>query len=469
MTEKPIIKLQRLRCSSAFYNNLDLFIEFFYNGGYEHLSSKDEEWLKLRKELDKRKVKEKFDFGDIKSTIRMLDIIQNSEITEFGKKAYEIKKNEEKLKQLLADKMIKEKEGWAYCNVLSILSGKSREELADLYQELFDPEMQEEYTDISKYNIFLEWLGIAKKTGSSYVFVQEKFEKLMGIKFRDIELIDRNLKPESKLCLLALIRLNSMEEKDYDVKEVRNAVRTLYGEKLNTHHMQHYAEELRKIKFISYSHKGKGENKKRGSVGQWRLNKENSELKKFTFGLLEKFFLLNVDWDLGEVIDKSFKKILEEMKVEDKYKKGVALEQFASKICWVLGLRNIKNRVLEEGVELDVTANKLYPFFTKFLIQCKNHKNSIGVPVLVKELGIASVEKYNHLIIFSTSGFVSNMRPYVNKSILSTGINVYLFDNEDIELISKNPNAIYQIFERENKIIEGVREGTEGNWFEYLK
>ena len=220
--------------------------------------------------------------------------------------------------------------------------------------------------------------------------------------------------------------------------------------------------------FRSEKHKGKGEEEyQRGSVGEWKLNKTNQELNKITSEMLNKFFLFNVKWSLGEVVNKSFKQILEDMKTNDTYKKGIYLEQFASKLCWVMGLRNIKIRLLEEGVELDVTATKIYPFFTKFLIQCKNHKNAVGVPVLEKELGVASVDKYNNIMIFSTSDFVSSMRPYVNKAILSTGINIYLIGKEDIENIAKDSNAIYNIFERENKITETVREGSDSYWSQF--
>lgn len=466
MPKKPSIKLMRLRASLGIYKNLDKFLEFLKEYGYDSISKNNDNWKKLENKLKKEEIRG-LDLGDLKSTFRMLDLVQNSNLSEFGLKLYRSRNDEEEMKRLLAAKMIKEKDGWAYCKILSIMSGRSREEIAEMYQEVFDPGMQEEHTDISKYNIFLEWLGITKKTGRGYIFIQERFEKLTGIEFKDIELIDKNLKYGSKICLLALIRLNSMENKSYNVKDIRKTVLDLFGKKLNTHHMQHYADELRRMEFIEYSHRGRGKNKQRGSVGQWKLNEENRELKKYTLDLLQKFFLSKFDWNLEEIIYKSFKTILKEMKNPDRHKRGIALEQFASKICWVMGLRDIKNRTLEEGVELDVTANKVLPFFTKFLIQCKNHKNSIGVPVLAKELGIASVEKYNHVMIFSTSGFVSEMRPYVNKAIISTGINIYLFDNEDIEKMADNSNAIYEIFARENRIIENVREGKEDYWSQF--
>jgi hypothetical protein len=462
----PEIKLLRLRASLDIYENLSKFLEFMKTYSYNSISKDNKEWKKFEAELKKRGVRG-LDLGDVKSTFRQLDIVQDSNLSAFGEGLYSLRNNEEKLKQLLADKMLKGKNGWAYCHILSVMSGKSREEIAELYQEFYDPEMQEEYTDISKYNIFLEWLGIAKKTGSTYVFVQERFEKLMGFKFKDIELIDKNLKQESKLCLLAMIRLDSMEHKEYDGKDIRKAVLNLYGKKLSVHHMQHYANELRKIKFIDYSHKGRESGYQRGSIGRWKLNRDNEELNKISSNLLEKFFLLEVNWSLKDVVHKSFKEILNDMNSEDKHKKGIGLEQFASKICWVTGLRNIKIRLLEEGVELDVTANKIYPFFTKFLIQCKNHKNAVGVPVLVKELGVASVEKFNNIMVFSTSGFASAMRPYVNKAITSTGINIYLIDKEDIENIAESPTAIYDIFERENKIIEKIREGDEEYWSQF--
>lgn len=462
------IKLLRLRASLDIYQNISKFLEFIEKYGYNSISDSNVEWKKFEVELKKDGVRG-LNLGDIKSTFRQLGIVQNSNLSEFGNRLYRLRMREENIKVLLANKMLKEKNGWAYCHILSIMSGKSREEIAELYQELYDQEMQEEFTDISKYNIFLEWLGVAKKTGSSYTFVQERFEKLMGFKFDDIELVDKKLKPESKFCLLALMKLDSMEHKEYDGKELRKAVMVLFGKKLSVHHMQHYATELKDINFISYSHRGREGAYQRGSVGRWKLNKSCKELNEINTDLLKKFFLLEVDWSLKDIVNKSFKDILKKIKSTSKHEKGIGLEQFASKICWVVGLRNIKQRFIEEGVELDVTANRIYPFFTKFLIQCKNHKNAQGVPILVKELGVASVEKYNNIIIFSTSGFVSHMRPYVTKSIKSTGINIYLIDNEDIENIAKNPTAIYDIFTRENKIIEKTREGDEEYWGRFLE
>lgn len=461
------IKLRRLRASLDIYQNIGKFLEFIKTRGFGSISKDNQNWKSFETELKRRCIRG-LDLGDIKSTFTQLGIVNEASLTPFGEQLYNFRTNEDKLKELLASKMLKEKDGWAYCHVLSIMSGKYRDEIAEMYEEIYDPTMQEEYTDISKYNIFLEWLGIAKKTGSSYIFVQDKFEKLMGFKFKDVELIDRSLREETKFCLLALIRLDSMEHKGYSGKEIRKAVLNIYGKKFSVHNMQLYATELKSINFISYSHKGKGEEEyQRGSVGEWKLNKTNQELNKITSEMLNKFFLFNVKWSLGEVVNKSFKQILEDMKTNDTYKKGIYLEQFASKLCWVMGLRNIKIRLLEEGVELDVTATKIYPFFTKFLIQCKNHKNAVGVPVLEKELGVASVDKYNNIMIFSTSDFVSSMRPYVNKAILSTGINIYLIGKEDIENIAKDSNAIYNIFERENKITETVREGSDSYWSQF--
>jgi hypothetical protein len=458
------IKLLRLRASLDIYQNLAKFLEFIKDNGFDAISKGNRDWGRFETELKRRGIRG-LDVGDIKSTFTQLDIIDGTHLSPFGEQLYTVRKDEEKLKELLATKMLREKDGWAYCHVLSIMSGRYRDEIAETYQEKYDPDMQEEYTDISKYNIFLEWLGVAKKTGSSYIFVQDKFEKLIGFKFKDVEIIDKNLSHNSKLCLLALIRLDSAQHKDYNGKEIRKTVLSLYGDKLSVHSMQLYATELKKIGFISYSHKGRGGDEFiRGSVGEWKLNRSNKELGRITSELLSKFFLFEASWSLMDVVNKPFKEILNDMGTNDIHKKGISLEQFASKICWVIGLRNIKIRVLEEGVELDITAHKIYPFFTRFLIQCKNHKTAVGVPVLAKELGIATVEKYNNVMVFSTSDFVSSMRPYVDKAMLSTGINIYLFGKEDIDNIANNPTAIYNIFERENKSVERIREGSEDYW-----
>lgn len=449
------VKLLRLRASLDFYKNLKDFLEFIKSNGYSSIAANNPNWKAFKQTLKKKGIVG-LDEGDIKSTLRQLDIINGTAFSSFGEELYSFRSDEQKLKNLLALKMLKEKKGWAYCHVLSKTSGKTREEIFEAYKAMYDSDIQEEYTDISKYNIFLEWLGIAKRTGSTYIFIKENFESLLDIPLGELERVSASLSNDAKLCLLALIKLDSNSHKKFEGKEIRKTVGDLYGEDLSVHNMQLYSTELKRLGLITYSHRGRTSSYRRGSVGEWELNRDNSLLRDLTASLLETF-LIRHDWPLADIIQKSFKQLLKDMKTEDVYKKGVYLEQFASKICWALGLREIQIRDIEHGVELDVTGIKTKPFFTKFLVQCKNHRTPTSVSILLREIGIALSEKYNNIILISTSGFVKGMRPYADRVMNSTGLNIYLIDKEDIEKISEEPRNIYSIFERENKHIKDVR------------
>ena len=136
--------------------------------------------------------------------------------------------------------------------------------------------------------------------------------------------------------------------------------------------------------------------------------------------------------------------------------RGRALETFAAKVCWILGIRNIEIRKMDR-IERDVVGNRRTPFFTNFLVQCKNQRNPVGPPVIVKELGTAFKEKYNNIMMFSPSGYVGGTQDYCNEVMVLTGVNIYLFNKEDIDKIIDNQGNLLAIISEKNKEIEITR------------
>lgn len=458
----PVIKLQRLRCSLEFYNNLDLFLEFLKDAGYSHFSERDEKWKDLREKLSERGVKEKFDFPDIKSTLRMLDIVENSKLSKFGKIVYLLKDNKEKLKQILAEKMLKEKKGWAYCLILKKLPYGTREQIAELYEETFDREsFQDELTDISKYNIFLKWLGVVNEAKGRYKLIDEKFNDYMGITTSEIELIDKKLKEPEKYCLMALIKLNSLKERSYAVKEIREFVLENFNYKINIHNQNSYGKNLKEMGYIDYDYSGGGKVKdhQRGEKGLWVL-KLNNPVKQIIKRILEDTIKIDLDWGLINVYSMSFSEIAKRMNSKKDNERGAGLEQFASKICWILRLRNIKINYVEPGLELDVVAEQNHPFFSKFLIQCKNKNKPVSPRVLFQEVGVASTNKFDNIMVFSMDGFTTATRSVAERVMERTGINVFLFDGDDIKRIANKPEEeLIKVIKRENINIKKVRNG----------
>ena len=169
--------------------------------------------------------------------------------------------------------------------------------------------------------------------------------------------------------------------------------------------------------------------------------------------MLETFFRNKKDLRSLKLFDQEFDKVVQDMSSQDIDKRGRALEIFAAKVCWILGIRNIVIRKKEE-TEKDVVGDRRNPFYTNFLVQCKNQVAKVGPNVIEKELGAAFKEKYNNILIFSTSGYVGGTQNWCNEVMVMTGVNVYLFDKEDIDKIIEKQGNLRLIINDKNKQIE---------------
>lgn len=462
------IPLIRLRMTFDNYNNLKEILELIHDHGIGILSDSNPNWIELKTSWQRRQ-QDGLDLGDIRSTLPRLGIIDRNGLTSFGDDLYKNRNDGDYLKIKLAKKMILDNNGWAYCHILYSLSGKPREDIWELYKETYDSDLQEQFTDISKYNLLLKWLGIAIERGNTYEFDLVRFEELIGFSFSEFEQLDQSLSYQSKLCFLSLCRIDPSGNNFHQGKDIREIVEQNYGERLSVHKMQHYATELVNKGLITYRHRG-NDDFQRGRVGEWKIN-VSSDYHRLIGNFLENFFLDKPDWDLKNIVQKSFSEILQEVRHVNTDIRGHALETFAAKICWVLGIRNIKRRDTEKkGVELDVTGDKIYPIYTNFLVQCKNYGRNIkvGPPIIAKEIGTASKEKFNNILIFSTTGFTGSSRQYVKEAILSLGINIMLFDDQDLVMIAEDPKNILKILERENRIVKTIRTGDTRYWLSIL-
>ena len=453
------IKLIRLRGTLKFYEHLKDYLEFLEEFGYESITSTNSDWKLFKERLLALDV-DGWDIADIKSTIRKLNIVKDAEMTPFGKDLLSHKGDENYLKKSLAKFMLIDQKGWAYCEILKKNPYRNRENIGLLYSEVYDREgFQDEYQDISKYNIFLNWLGVSDVNGGKYKLNEIKYNEYLEIRTNDIELLDRNLRLEEKYCLFALIKLNSLEEKPYEVKEIRDFVRQEYNFKIDTHKQNSYGRTLARMGFIEYSYSSQDDTRdnQRGQRGNWKL-KDNDRLNEIILNILKDTIKLDINWSLIDVVNISFEAISEKINSTNDVERGIGLEQFASKVCWILGFKNIKLNYMEKGLELDVVAIQEYPFFSKFLIQCKNTHSTTSPTILYKEVGVAFTKKFDNIMLFSTSGFSSNMREVSENVMNKTGINIYLFDKEDIDKIMSTPTFLMKIIERENLRIKEIRD-----------
>ncbi|MFW6030333.1 MAG: restriction endonuclease [Halanaerobiales bacterium] len=389
------------------------------------------------------------DFNDIKSTLQKLDIIQGDTLTSYGNFLYLHRHKIEFLKKQLAQKVLIDKGGWAFCHILSMAPGVNREKIWYLYKEIYDEDLQEVYTDISKYKNFLKWIRILKENGD---FDDSKFKEYIGLSIFELDNIYSHLHLDTRLCFVALSKLDNSVM--HEPKRIRETVELLFNRKLNTHKMDIYRQELENHALIL----PKGAHG-RGQSNKWRLSNKG---KRINNKHLQDMFLTDNNLSTIQIFNKSFNELINTVRSSSTHEKGEALEVFTAKLCWILGMRNIIIRHRED-VEIDVVGEIHFPLYNKILVQCKNQSNSVGPPIIAKELGTASIEKYNSLIMVSYSGFTSETREYIKKAMTYTGINILLFDQEDIDRISSSSSTneeisnVYDIFKRETKLVADIR------------
>ena len=447
------VPFTRLRMVLDNYTYLNEILEFVNAHGCSATDSSDNHYNELVENWNSRNI-EGIDAGDIKSTLRMIELVDGDELSDFGEEILENWNDQEKVKNLIAKKMIIEKDGWAYCHILFHLSGKKRDELQLAYQEYYDADVAAQLTSISKYNIFLSWLDIATEEGSNYKFDTNGFKKRIGFAMDEFD-SRSELDEDAKWCYLALIRLSNGTATPIGISDIKNGVENLTGKfQAELAHTIGTFQRTLEEKGLITTARPTGSTS-RGSPTDWTLV-DAEQLNTSFAAMLETFFRNEKDLRSLKLFDKEFDVVVKEMDSPDIDTRGRALETFAAKVCWILGIRNIEIRKMDR-IERDVVGNRRTPFFTNFLVQCKNQRNPVGPPVIVKELGTAFKEKYNNIMMFSPSGYVGGTQDYCNEVMVLTGVNIYLFNKEDIDKIIDNQGNLLAIISEKNKEIEITR------------
>ena len=185
-----------------------------------------------------------------------------------------------------------------------------------------------------------------------------------------------------------------------------------------------------------------------------------------TADFLSIYLAAGSDPDLARIVRTSFADLRRELEdpIEDEAAK--ALEWFAAKVCWRLGLRTIEVRSLKVvgGIEVDVVADRSLPSYQRYLVQCKRHATRLGPPIIAKELGTATVEKIENILFVSTGGYTPSARAFRRQVMRETGKNILMLDEADVAAICADESRLYGIINRENAFCRAVRTGDDEFW-----
>jgi hypothetical protein len=156
------------------------------------------------------------------------------------------------------------------------------------------------------------------------------------------------------------------------------------------------------------------------------------KLLNVDFELLLGFRPGDLPADLRAVMTKPLDLIYEELQSDDTYIKGLALECLTVNLAIDLGLLPLRLRVRgvrTGGAEVDLLAEGTHLQFSRWLFQCKNTK-SVGVGVLAKEVGMATLLQAHVVVIATTGTFTGTVVNYAQRVSETTPFQVVLADEE---------------------------------------
>ena len=158
-----------------------------------------------------------------------------------------------------------------------------------------------------------------------------------------------------------------------------------------------------------------------------------------------------VQAELRPLLRKPLKDIREELEVEDRHVRGLALEALAFKLMRLIDLTHVATRLrgtATGGAEVDLVFESTRLVFSRWQIQCKNTAR-VSLDDVAKEVGLTHFLKSNAIVMVSTGRIGGEARRYANKIMADSNLCIVMVDGNDLALIEARPAAIVDVFARE--------------------
>lgn len=392
------------------------------------------------------------DMNDIKSTLRQFDLIdKNCNLTKFGEKILYLQ-NKEDVKKHLFLHFFYELNGVFYIIPFLINNNpKSRNDIKENIELLYNVQTQKEFTDISKINIFLKWTGVFIESSKKYKLDIEKLNEFLSYKLNKFIFLEKLTQDEKYILKFLLKKLleSSSNEIEVSANEIKKGIEELYNHSINIHNFQSYIKKLEKIKcpdgtqIISLKSK-----KGRGKSSSVIINNVSNEC----FELIKKLYFTNFDpFRLGTL--KEYKDLLTDLESNNTYEKGKALEFLAARLALDIGLKNIQIRGSAKTTksEIDVSGEINYPFKEIVNIQCKNQEKSVDIDVIYREIIEANLNEASRIIIFSMSGYSRRVYDLLPTLENKYNIKIYLFDKDDIMKMGNKEVSVIDLIKQKDE------------------
>ena len=153
------------------------------------------------------------------------------------------------------------------------------------------------------------------------------------------------------------------------------------------------------------------------------------------------------DPKLLNLLKKPLEGVLTELKSDDRYTSGLALEALAFKLMRLLDMTYVATRLRAAstgGAEVDLIFESARLVFSRWQVQCKN-TSRISLDDVAKEVGLTRLLRGNVIVIASMGKVGREARGYATAVSARLGINICLLDGADLRSLCERPSKILRL------------------------
>lgn len=289
------------------------------------------------------------------------------------------------------------------------------------------------------------WLEKAGVFVSGWHVNEQRFHELTGVGLAELEVL-AGLSSAQRAYIKTLANLGSSAP--FQSNAVEQLAYLTYGVRFNEKNLpKDVLYPLRDAGYITLE-RGTGEGG-RGAKPFFvsSTSKLDADVVTPIITQLEK----QIGSDLRPFLRRPLADVLLEVNVEDRHRRGLALEALAIKLMRLVDLHYVSTRLRGEatgGAEVDVIFETSRLVFSRWQIQCKNTR-SVSLDDVAKEVGLTHFLKSNVIVMVSTGTIGAEARRYANKIMADSNLCLIMVDKDDLDQITQNPTSIAAILSRE--------------------
>lgn len=313
---------------------------------------------------------------------------------------------------------------------------------------------------LSSMRLWLSQAGIFDPSVSGgsrlYLVDQSRFNNILGIGLDEIDRLTA-LNGAQRAFLRALVRI--AEPDPHIANKVADLATALYSAQFNHKELpKSILVPLRDLGYIVIE-----KPKESHGAKPYRVHRTPKFQRELTEPILiaaaERAGIVPV-----ELFKRPLADILVDLKSEDRYIKGRALELLAIYLTRLIDLEFKGWRVRSAdtgGAEVDVIVEGARLIFSRWQIQAKN-TSIVRLDDIAKEVGLALTFTYSNVVMVVTTGeFTRDAYNYATHVMRTSNLNVITLNGAELEQLSRNPISIADLLNGKAQRAMQVKERTD--------